>query len=248
MLDALKITQKQEALIRDIAITHEYFPELALDDLKFKNTYYVNLPMISDLIKQGFIVRKGKSLAFTRNFAKRYWDEIIHSIPVVPENKQLITKEFLDTKDTDELRKVYHTLTSKEGESLTRNNLINEIYQQFNKGEEKMVENKKETVKKAPVKKEAINDGKKTPKEIAAEAGVSAGSIRKAIRSVFGKSKEGNWRLDDKQIKQVMVEYEKQRKEAAAKRAERMKELQAKRQAKAEKKAAPAKAPAKKAK
>ena len=246
MLDTLKITSKQEALIRDIAITHEYFPELALDDLKFKNTYYANIPMISDLIKQGYIIKKGKSLAFTRSFAKRYWDEIIQAIPVIPENKQLITKEFLDTKETEELRKVYHTLTSDKGESLTRKDLINQIYQQFNKGEEKTMT--KENTKKAPAAKKSIPEGCLTPKQIAAEAGVSAGAIRKAIRSVFGKG-NGSWALTEKQVKQVMDAFEKQKKESAAKKAERMKELQAKRQAKAKEAEASTKktaAPAKK--
>lgn len=235
MLDGLKITFKQKALLQEIAKSHVYFPELALDDLNFKNSLYVPKDQIvSDLIKQEFIVKKGKSLAFTGSFAKRYWNDVLSMIPV-DEKVTPITKEFLDTKTTENLQEVYHTLTSLEGESLTRDDLINEIIKCFNiEGEKKMITKKKTSVKDAAPKAKAEvveNDGRMTPKEIASANNLNPTAVRKAIRSVLGKCKEGNWRLTQEQAEEVMATYEKQRAEASARRSERMKELQAKRKA-----------------
>lgn len=247
MLNELKITEKQKKLLQEIVKSHAYFPELVLDDLDFKNNFYVPKdPVIVDMIERGIINKQGKTLTLPRLIAKKYWNDILSIIPV-DEKAYPVTQKFLETKTTEELIKVYHTLTSLDGTKLNRDNLITEILSQFNfnKGENKMtMKEKKQAVKDAAPKKkvEVEDDGLFTPKQIAKDNGINPTALRKAIRSLYGKSKDGNWRLTQDQVDEVLDKYEAMRKQAAENKAKNMERLAAARKAKLEAEAKPAKA------
>ena len=256
-ISTLKLTTKQLNLLQEIAKSHSYFPEIALDDLTFKNSFYVPKdPCISDMLERNIITKKGKSLGLHRITAKRFWNEIISMIPI--DNKyNPVSFEFLRTRDIEILRTAYHTLTDESGEDLDKESLIEKIINCYQvKTEEKVrkMATKEKAVKEPKAKKNApIDDGKLTPKEISTEYGVPASQVRKVIRNFMGgKATDGNWRLTKDEAEKVMEAHQKAREEASKRRSERMAELQAKRKAKAAENAdtkAPAKAkkaPAKK--
>lgn len=268
LLSELKLTIKQKKLLRDIVQSHPYFPELALDDLKFNNNFYKPKdPVIQDLVEKNVIVKGSgnKSLVLTRTAAKNLWNEILSTIPV-DEAHNPVSKTFLMTRDLEVLRKAYTTLTSKDAGNLDKETLINEVYNSYNKGEN-MTETKKTVAKKSAVKeapakkaKEApVNDGKLTPKQIASQYNMSATEVRKALRAFYkGKCTDGNWRIDPEEVEGIIEQYQAKKAEASKARSERMKamieERKAKKEASAEKapksvKKSAAKAkPAKKAK
>lgn len=230
MLDDLKITLKQKQLLQKVVKSHPYFPELALDDLTFKNNLYTPTDQaISDLIEREILVKKGKSLVLTRFIAKKYWNDILKLIPI--EQRQYpITKEFLETKSHEDLLKVYYTLTSLDGKSLTKENLMDEILKKL-KGDTMAVG------EKAKKTEEIVEDGMLTPKDIASKYDINPTAIRKVIRTMKGiKKTEDGWRITEKQAEEIIKKYENNRKEAAERRSERMKELQAKRKEAANKK------------
>lgn len=230
MLDDLKITFKQKQLLQKVIESHPYFPELALDDLTFENNLYVPTDQaISDLIEREILVKKGKSLILPRFIAKKYWNDILRLIPV--EQRQYpITKDFLETKSHEDLLKVYYTLTSLDGKSLTKENLIDEILNKL-KGDTMAL---KKEAKKA---KEVVEDGMLTPKDIASKYNVNPVAIRKVIRTMKGIQKtEDGWKITEEQAEEIIKKYENNRKEAAERRSKRMKELQAKRKEAAKKK------------
>ena len=246
LLTELKITSKQLPILQSIAKSHEYFPELALDDLKFTNKLYdANNSGIKDLVDRGLITKSGKSLGLTRKLAKEYWNDIISNIPV--EEEQEITRELLETKSMEVLCKAWKTLVGDvpslqlpNGHSkvLSREELINEIL--TNLKVNTMTDNKKDV--KKPAKEVAKKEIKGlTPKEAAAKAGINPSEFRKMLRKLYGKA-EGNWDLTEEMIKKTVEAHKAYKAEVSERRSENMAKLQAARKAKAE-----AKAPAKKA-
>ena len=226
MLNDLKITIKQKKLLQEISKSHIYFPELALDDLTFKNNLYIPKdPTIQDLIDRQIINKEGKSLKLTRLIAKNYWNDILRSIPI---ESDIITKEFLKTKSREDLEKIYHTLTSQDGKLLTTEDLIDKIYNLM-KGEKMALKNKKDIAKEVKVttKKVDKDDGMLTPKDIAKEAGLNPAVIRRVIRTMKGIEKsEDGWRITQEQAKEILETYERNQKESAELRAELVKRLQ----------------------
>lgn len=237
MLD-LDINQKQLQVLQAIAKSHPYFPDLALDDYTFDNNMYSpsNKPFFKfyeDLLERGIITKEKKSLYLSKSIAKKYWEKIVHSIPVelVPN----IDRKFLEESPLQNLKKAYTTLTSLSSEKLSRDKLIDGILKELNieKGEKKMTD-KKQTL---------------TPSTVAKENGISASSFRKMLRKLYGKS-EGNWNLTQDKVDKVLKAMDDHRKEVAEGRSERMAKLQEARKkaqaAKAANKPAAKKAPAKK--
>lgn len=235
LLSELKLTVKQKKLLRDIVQSHPYFPELALDDLKFNNNFYKPKdPTIQDMIDKDVITKGSgnKSLALTRRAAKNLWNEILSTIPV-DEIYSPVSKAFLMTRDIEVLQKAYSTLTSKDASNLDKETLINEIYNSYNKGET-MTETKKTVAKKsatkeAPAKKvkEApVDDGKLTPKQIASQYKMSPTEVRKALRAFYrGKCEDGNWRISPEDVEGIMEEYQAKKEAASKARSERMKAM-----------------------
>lgn len=256
LLTELKITSKQLPVLQAIAKSHDYFPELALDDLKFNNKLYdANNSSIKDLVDRGLITKTGKSLGLTRKLAKEYWNDIISNIPV--EMEQEITKELLETKSLEVLHKAWKTLVGDvpslqlpNGHSkvLTKEELINEIL--TNLKVNTMTDNKKDVKKPAKeVAKKAAPAKKEikglSPKEAAAKNGINPSEFRKMLRKLYGKA-EGNWDLTEEMIKKTVEAHKAYKAEVSERRSENMAKLQAARKAKAEAKAS-TKAPAKKA-
>lgn len=247
LLSDLKLTVKQKKLLREIVQSHPYFPELALDDLKFNNDFYKPKdPTIQDMIEKDIIVKgKRKDLLLTKRSAKNLWNEILSTIPL-DEVYSPVSKAFLMTRDLEVLKKAYTTLTSKPADGLDKETLINEIYNSYNKGEtmteiKKNVKSPNTKVKEASVKKEApVNDGKLTPKQIASQYKISPTEVRKALRYFYkGKCEGGNWRISPEDVEGIMEEYQTKKAEVAKARSERMKamieEKKAKKEASAEK-------------
>lgn len=231
MID-LDITKKQLQVLQTITKSHPYFPDLALDDFTFKNNIYdkTNQAMV-DLIERGIITKDKKCLYLSKSIAKKYWENIVHSIPV--EMVPNIDRKFLEDSPLENLKKAYTTLTSLSSEKISKDKLIDGILKalNINKGENKMTD-KKETI---------------TPAMAAKENGISASAFRKMLRKLYGKS-EGNWNLTQDKVDEVLKAMEEHHKEVAAGRSERMAKLQeARKKAQAAKtKPAAKKAPAKK--
>lgn len=251
LLTELKITTKQVQVLEAIAKSHDYFPELALDDLKFTNKLYdANNSSIKDLVEKGLITKTGKSLGLTRKIAKEYWNDIVANIPV--EGDQEITRELLETKSTEVLCKAYNTLIGNKSplpkgqvqKTLNREELINDIL--TNLKVNTMTDNKKDVkkpAKEAPAKKEVKG---LSPKEAAAQNGINPSEFRKILRKLFGKA-EGNWDLTEDMVAKAVKAHTEYRKEVEKNKSERMAKLQAARKAKKEaaakeKEAAPKKA------
>ena len=256
LLTELKITTKQVQVLEAIAKSHDYFPELALDDLKFTNKLYdANNSSIKDLVERGLITKTGKSLGLTRKIAKEYWNDIVANIPV--EGEQEITRELLETKSTEVLCKAYNTLIGNKSplpkgiveKTMSREELINDIL--TNLKVNTMTDNKKEVKKPAkevakkaaPAKKEVKG---LSPKEAAAQNGINPSEFRKILRKLFGKA-EGNWDLTEDMVAKAVKAHAEYRKEVEKNKSERMAKLQAARKAKKEaaakeKEAAPKKA------
>lgn len=214
----MKITQKQKLLLQDIAKSHPYFPELALDDLTFKNNLYVpNNLVISDLIEQEVIKRgKGKSLIIPSYIAKRYWDEIIKDIPI--QENIPITYNFLNKKSEEDLYKAYKTLEGPE-KNPSKEEMIKFILTNLNRKEEKMVKENKQGL---------------TPKEFANDNNISPTVVRKLLRSLFGKT-EGNWSIDEEMGEKILSEYERMKEKAKENRAKNIENLKKAREAKVQK-------------
>lgn len=115
---------------------------------------------------------------------------------------QPITRELLATKTLAELRRVYHTLSDKDGSKLNRDELEEYIYLEMNP-----------TIKKV----KTMTDKKTyTPNEIAKAHGISPVSVRKIVRSLFKKPEGEQWALTEDQVAKILQV----RKENAAKAAE----------------------------
>lgn len=255
LLTELKITNKQLPILEAIAKSHSYFPELALDDLKFTNKLYdANNSSIKDLVERGLITKTGKSLGLTRKIAKEYWNDIICNIPV--EENQEITKELLETKSLEVLCKAWKTLVGDipslqlpNGHSkvLSKEELINEILTNL-KVNTMVKETVKKPAKEAPVKEALAKKELKglSPKEAASKAGINPSEFRKMLRKLYGKA-EGNWDLTEKMVKEVLEAHKKYKEEVSKSKAERIAKLQEARKAKQAAKKADEKPAAKKA-
>ena len=231
--EKLKLTKKQLQVLQAIAKSHPYFPDLALDDYTFNNKIYraEDKLLYADLIERGIITRNKNCLFLNKSIAKKYWQDLIYTIPVelVPN----INREFLENSPLENLKSAYTTLTSSSPDKLSREKIITTILSYFeNKGEEKM---EKETKKL-------------TPAMAAKENNISPSTFRKMLRKLYGKS-EGNWELNQDKVNAVLKALDEHRKEVAAGRAERMNKLQEARKKAQATKAKPVtakKAPAKK--
>lgn len=210
----LDITQKQLQVLQAIVKSHPYFPDLALDDYTFDNNMYSpsNKPFFKfydDLLERGIITKEKKSLYLSKSIAKKYWEDIVYSIPVelVPN----IDRKFLEESPLQNLKKAYTTLTSLSSDNISRDKLIDGILKELNinKGE-KMTDNKKDTL---------------TPSIVAKENGISASAFRKMLRKLYGKA-EGNWNLTQDKVNKVLKAMEEHKKEVAEGRSERMAKLQ----------------------
>ena len=253
LLTELKITNKQLPILEAIAKSHSYFPELALDDLKFTNKLYdANISSIKDLIERELVTKNGKSLGLTRKIAKEYWNDIICNIPV--EENQEITKELLETKSIETLHKAYKTLVGNDnslpnGHSkvITKEELINEILTNL-KVNTMVKETVKKPAKEAPVKEAPAKKELKglSPKEAASKAGINPSEFRKMLRKLYGKA-DGNWDLTEKMVNEVLEAHKKYKAEVSKSKAERMAKLQEARKAKQAAKKAEEKPAAKKA-
>lgn len=215
ILNTLQITQKQLQVLQAIAKSHPYFPDLALDDYTFDNNMYSKedkpfFKFYDDLLERGIITRDKKSLYLSKSIAKKYWEKIVHSIPVelIPN----INQEFLENSPLQNLKKAYTTLTSLSSDELSRDKLIDGILKELNinKGENKMTDKKEKGL---------------TPAVVAKENGISASSFRKMLRKLYGKS-EGNWTLTQDKVEEVLKAMDEHRKEVAENRSERMAKLQ----------------------
>lgn len=209
ILEKLDLTKKELQVLQAIAKSHPYFPDLALDDYTFNNKMYKpNVMIYVRLINLGLISRDKNSLILNKSIAKKYWEDIVHSIPVelVPN----INREFLENSPLENLKSAYTTLTSSSPDKLSREKIITTILSYFeNKGDKKMV---KET-------------SKITPSMAAKENNISPSVFRKMLRKLYGKT-EGNWDLTQDKVNAVLKALDEHRKEVAAGRSKRMAKLQ----------------------
>ena len=240
LLSELNITKEELKVVQDIAKSHPYFPELAMDDFTF-NITYKSLPKktIDSLIDKFIAYKKGEKVHLVRALASNYWNDIVNSIEVQLPVK--VDRKFLEGKDFKVLKKSYTILTSKSPIGLSKDKIIDSILT-FYQEKKDMVEKTKEKKTAAPKKTvEGI-----TPKEAATKTGIAPQAFRKMLRKLYGKT-EGSWSLTEKQIEEVVKAYKEYKEEAAKAKSERMAKLQEARKAKAEKKTAEAKPVAKKA-
>ena len=115
---------------------------------------------------------------------------------------QPITRELLKSKTLTELRRVYHTLSDKDGSKLNREQLEDYIYLEMNP-----------TIKKVT----QMTDKKTfTPNEIAKAHGISPSAVRKIVRGLFKKPAGEQWQLSEADVAKVLQV----RKENLAKAAE----------------------------
>lgn len=140
-----------------------------------------------------------------------------------------ITWELLHAKPLPELRKAYHTLSDKDGNNLSRQQLEDFIYRELNPQLFKKV-NTKMTEKTTF-----------TPKEIAKQHGISPTALRRILRKNFKKPEGGNWSLPASDVDKLLKLYKEEKARAAESRSHNIERLKAAREAK---KAAQAKAPA----
>lgn len=217
----LNITKEELTIIQEIAKSHPYFPELALDDFTFENSLAKQYggKKVGGLVNNYLVNIKGDSLTLVKAFAKEYWNDILNSIPVLIPLE--INRKFLESKDFKLLKEVYHTLTPKSPVGLSKDKIINEILT-FYQEKKDMVKQGEKTEKKvaAPKKEAAIKEGM-TPKEAAAKAGMNPSALRRILRKLYGKT-EGTWAISEKQLEDAMEAYKKDQAETAKRRSERL--------------------------
>lgn len=234
----LKITEKQVKLLTDIVLSHECFPEFALDG-KFSNSFYKPKDqVISDLIERDFIKKEGKALVLTRSIAKKYWNDLVNLVPLPNILDGPFSENFLMTRSFEQLSEAYHTLTSQECSIKNKEELVKEIVKLTQTEKvNNMTETKKEKkVVKAKAVKEPINDGKLSPKEVANELGIEATAVRKILRKLYKKPEDGNWRISKDQINEIEEAHEAYLKQVAKNKEERLAKMKASREkAKSEK-------------
>ena len=145
-----------------------------------------------------------------------------------------ITRELLQAKPLSELRKAYHTLSDKNGNDLSRQQLEDYIYKELNPQLFTKVNNKM-------TEKTTF-----TPKEIAKQHGISPTALRRVLRKNFKKPEGGNWGLSAPEVEKLLKLYKEERERAAESRSHNIERLKAAREAKkaAQANKAPAKAPA----
>mgnify|MGYP001092834544 CR=1 FL=1 len=249
----LKITEKQIKLLTDIVLSHECFPELALDG-KFSNSFYKPKdPTISDLIERDFIKKENKSLVLSKSFAKKYWNDLVNLVPLPKVLDRPFSENFLMTKSFEQLSQAYHTLTSQECSIKNKEELIKEIIKLTQTEKVKPMVEKKKEVKakvakepvdekkkevKAKVAKEPVDDGKLSPKEVAKELGIEPATVRKILRKLYKKPEDGNWRISEDQIDEIEEAHNAYREQVAKNKAERLEKLKAAREKSKEEKVA----------
>lgn len=224
----LKITKKQEELISKILQSYEFFPELALDEYSskdFHNSLYTpNTQTIMDLLERDIIRRDKKTLFIPKLVAKDNWDRLVKLVPQ-PSNSK-INLELLESKTIEELKKVYFLYTGKKDLN-NKQDLIDKILE---------IESQPLRRVKNMTEEKKVKQTGKSVKEVAWENKLSPAVLRKVVRSLYGKSQEGNWSLSPDMVKKVLVAYQEKLKKAKENRMANLERLKKAREAKAAKK------------
>ena len=219
LLSELNITKDELKVVQEIAKSHPYFPELALDDFTFKNVPadIANPKNIISLGEKHLIYKEGKSLFLVKAFAKEYWNDILNSIEITP--TVMVDRKFLECRDFKALKEAYHTLTNKSPVGLSKDKIIHEILTFYQEKKEMVKQGEKKETKKVEKAKE-VKSGM-TPKEAAAKAGINPSALRRVLRKLYGKT-EGTWAISDKQLEEAMEKYKEDQAENAKKKADRL--------------------------
>ena len=225
----LKITKKQEELIGKILQSYEFFPELALDDYSskdFHNSLYTpNTQTIMDLLERDIIRKDKKTLFIPKLVAKDNWSQLVKLVPQ-PSNSK-ITLELLDSKTLEELKEAYFLYTGKK-DLTNKQDLIDKILE---------IESQPLRKVKNMTKEKEVKQAGKSVKEVALENKLSPAVLRKVVRSLYGKSQDGNWSLSLDMVEKVLVAYQEKLEKAKENRKANLERLKKAREAKAAKKA-----------
>lgn len=225
----LKITKKQEELISKILQSYEFFPELALDEYSskdFHNSLYIpNTQTIMDLLERDIIRKDKKTLFIPKLVAKDNWSQLVKLVPQ-PSNSK-ITLELLESKTIKELKEAYFLYTGKK-DLTNKQDLIDKILE---------IESQPLRKVKNMTKEKEVKQAGKSVKEIALENKLSPAVLRKVVRSLYGKSQDGNWSLSPDMVEKVLVAYQEKLEKAKENRKANLERLKKAREAKAAKKA-----------
>lgn len=153
-LEEFKLTKDQISLLQQVAKSHPYFPELALDDYVFENE--IKEVKAKKLIEKNLVYMEGNHLYLVKAFAKEFWEEIVSTIPL--EGSKIKSKQPKQDKETKKMAKKEvkeeSTMSPKQAAELTGINpavfrkMLRKLYGKT-EGSWKVTEAQCEEVKKA---------------------------------------------------------------------------------------------------